>query len=175
MTVDDMDVPLKLHANNGGGAFGAFARAHEKTAGDDLGRDRNVTTIDSQFVRKEQLDKCAQHKIRPSFRTLRTRCFAKAHIAIRGQEQAMCISPMRDAVDKGLVPTNHTDFVVAPLDLMFMMRSAVHRISRGGAVIGADQRVTALDARRAKPSTSRGSTGNLRARRANSRHRRVQL
>ena len=60
---------------------------------------------------------------------------AEAHIANRGREQAMYISPMRDAIDKGLVPTNHTDFVVAPLDQMFMMWSAVNRLSRGGEVI----------------------------------------
>jgi predicted amidohydrolase YtcJ len=56
---------------------------------------------------------------------------------------------MRDAIDKGLVPTNHTDFVVAPLDQMFMMWSAVNRVSRGGEVIGADQRVTAMEALKA--------------------------
>ena len=33
----------------------------------------------------------------------------------------MTISPMRDAIDAGLVPTNLTDFVVAPLDQLFMM------------------------------------------------------
>ena len=42
------------------------------------------------------------------------------------------ISPMRDAIDAGLHPTNHTDFVVAPLDQMMMLCSAVNRISRGG-------------------------------------------
>ena len=52
---------------------------------------------------------------------------------------------MRDAIDKGLRPTNHTDFVVAPLDQMFMLWSAVNRVSRGGEVIGPDQRVTALE------------------------------
>jgi len=56
---------------------------------------------------------------------------------------------MRDAIDKGLVPTNHTDFVVAPLDQMFMMWSAVNRMSRGGELIGADQRVTPLVALKA--------------------------
>jgi predicted amidohydrolase YtcJ len=61
----------------------------------------------------------------------------------------MYLSPMRDAIDKGLMPTNHTDFVVAPLDQMFMMWSAVNRLSRGGEVIGADQRVTALEALKA--------------------------
>jgi hypothetical protein len=57
----------------------------------------------------------------------------------------MYISPMRDAIDAGLRPTNHTDAVVAPLDQMFMLWSAVNRISRAGAEIGPDQRVTALE------------------------------
>jgi predicted amidohydrolase YtcJ len=52
---------------------------------------------------------------------------------------------MRDAIDAGLHPTNHTDFVVAPLDQMFMLWSAVNRISRAGAEIGADQRVTPIE------------------------------
>ena len=86
-----------------------------------------------------------QYKIRPSFYTLHTYYFAEAHIANRGKEQAMYISPMRDAIDAGLHPTNHTDFVVAPLDQMIMLWSAVNRISRAGAEIGPDQRVTPLE------------------------------
>jgi hypothetical protein len=147
-TVYDMGVPLNLHAN-GDGAIDAFLRAHEKAAAGDLGKERNVTMIHSQFVRKDQLDKYVTYKIRPSFYTLHTYYFAEAHIANRGREQAMYISPIRDAIDKGLVPTNHTDFVVAPLDQMFMMWSAVNRLSRGGEVIGADQRVTPLEALKA--------------------------
>ena len=57
----------------------------------------------------------------------------------------MYISPMRDAIDAGLRPTNHTDFVVAPLDQMMMLWSAVNRVSRAGAEIGPDQRVTAFE------------------------------
>jgi hypothetical protein len=147
-TVYAMDVPLNLHAN-GDAAIDAFLRAHEKAAAGDLGKERHVTIIHSQFVRKDQLDKYLTYKIRPSFYTLHTYYFAEAHIANRGREQATYISPMRDAIDKGLVPTNHTDFVVAPLDQMFMMWSAVNRLSRGGAVIGADQRVTPLEALKA--------------------------
>jgi hypothetical protein len=147
--VYDMGVPLNLHAN-GDGAIDAFLRAHEAAAAGDLGKERNVTMIHSQFVRKDQLDKFAQYKIRPSFYTLHTYYFAEAHIANRGKDQAMYISPMRDAIDMGLVPTNHTDFVVAPLDQMFMMWSAVNRVSRDGAMIGADQRVTPLEALKAQ-------------------------
>lgn len=52
---------------------------------------------------------------------------------------------MRDAIDKGLKPTNHTDFVVAPLDQMFMLWSAVNRISRSGEVLGPDQRISPME------------------------------
>jgi len=147
-TVYAMDVPLNLHAN-GDAAIDAFLRVHEKVAAGDLGKDRQVTMIHSQFVRKDQLDKYVTYKIRPSFYTLHTYYFAEAHIANRGREQATYISPMRDAINKGLVPTNHTDFVVAPLDQMFMMWSAVNRLSRAGEVIGAGQRVTPLEALKA--------------------------
>ena len=57
----------------------------------------------------------------------------------------MYISPMRDAIDAGLRPSNHTDFVVAPLDQMMMLWSAVNRISRAGAEIGPGQRVTVFE------------------------------
>ena len=142
--VYDLNVPLNLHAN-GDGAIDAFIKAHEVAAAGDLSKERNVTMIHAQFTRKDQIDKYVQYKIRPSFYTLHTYYFAEAHIANRGKEQAMYISPMRDAIDKGLKPTNHTDFVVAPLDQMFMLWSAVNRVSRGGAVIGADQRVTPME------------------------------
>src|SRR5208283_1317642 len=108
-----------------------------------------VTVIHSQFVRPDQLEKYVQYKITPSLYTLHTYYFAEAHIANRGKEQASFMSPMRAAIDKGLHPTNHTDFVVAPLDQMFVMWTAVNRISRNGVVIGPDQRVTSLEALKA--------------------------
>ena len=142
--VYDLGVPLNLHAN-GDGAIDAFMTAHEAAAAGDLTKDRRVTMIHAQFTRTDQLEKYIQYKITPSFYTLHTYYFAEAHMANRGKEQATYISPMRDAIDKGLRPTNHTDFVVAPLDQMFMLWSAVNRVSRAGAEIGADQRVTPLE------------------------------
>ena len=139
-----LGVPVTFHAN-GDAAIDALFEAHEFAAADDPTRDRNVTVIHAQFTRKDQIPKYVQYKMRPSFYTLHTYYFAEAHIKNRGQEQAMYISPMRDAIDAGLHPTNHTDAVVAPLDQMFMLWSAVNRISRAGAEIGPDQRVTPLE------------------------------
>ncbi len=81
----------------------------------------------------------------PSLYTLHTYYFAEAHIKNRGRQQAEYLSPMRDIIDAGIYPTNHTDFLVAPLDQMFMLWSAVNRVSRSGEIIGADQRVTPLE------------------------------
>lgn len=142
--VYDLGVPLNVHAN-GDAAIDMFLRAHEAAAAGDLSKDRQVTVIHSQFVRPDQLDKYVQYKMRPSLYTLHTFYFAEAHIANRGAQQASYISPLRAAIDKGLQPTNHTDFVVVPLDQMFMLWSAVNRQSRAGQVIGADQRITPLE------------------------------
>jgi hypothetical protein len=45
-----------------------------------------------------------------------------------------------------LRPANHTDFNVAPLDQLFTIHTAVNRISRSGQTIGADERVTPMQA-----------------------------
>lgn len=139
--VYDLNVPLLVHCN-GDAAIDDFLSAYEYARAGDFSRPWNVTAIHSQFLRKDQIAKYVQYKVRPSFYTLHTFYFAEAHIANRGYEQAMYISPMRDAIDAGLRPTNHTDFVVAPLDQMMVLWSAVNRISRAGASIGSDQRVT---------------------------------
>jgi predicted amidohydrolase YtcJ/heat shock protein HslJ len=142
--VYDMNVPLIIHTN-GDAAIDMFLAAYEHARAGDFSRPWNVTTIHTQFMRKDHIPKFVEYKVRPSFYTLHTFYFAETHIANRGKEQGSYISPMRDAIDAGLRPTNHTDFVVAPLDQMFMLWSAVNRVSRGGAEIGPDQRVTPME------------------------------
>ena len=142
--VYEMNVPLLLHCN-GDAAIDAFLTAFEFAREGDYSKPWNVTTIHTQFMRKDHIPKFVEYKVRPSFYTLHTFYFAEAHIANRGEKQAMYLSPMRDAIDAGLRPSNHTDFVVAPLDQMMMLSSAVNRISRGGAKIGPDQRVTPFE------------------------------
>jgi predicted amidohydrolase YtcJ len=164
--VYDFGVPVLFHVN-GDAAIDALIAAHEFAAAGDLTKYRNVTAIHAQFTRKDHIPKYVEYKIRPSFYTLHTYYFADTHIQNRGKEQAMYISPMRDAIDAGLHPTNHTDFVVAPLDQMFMLWSAVNRISRAGAEIGPDQRVTPLEGLKAmtiwaaEQYAEQGSKGSL--------------
>jgi predicted amidohydrolase YtcJ len=89
------------------------------------------------------------YSIIPSLFTQHTYYFGDAHVQLRGKEQADFLSPMRAAIDRGLRPTNHTDFVVTPLDQMFLVWTAVNRFSRSGVVVGADQRITPWEALKA--------------------------
>jgi predicted amidohydrolase YtcJ len=145
----DMNVPLIVHAN-GDATIDMVLEAYARARGTDTTRPWDVTTIHTQFLRKDQLPLFVKYGIRPSFYTLHTFYFAGAHRANRGDEQASYISPMRDAIDAGLRPTNHSDFYVAPLDPMFMMWSAVNRVSREGEVLGPGQRITPLEALKAQ-------------------------
>ena len=136
--VYEMNVPLNLHCN-GDASIDAFLTAYEYARNGDFSKPWNVTTIHSQFMRNDQMAKFVKYNIRPSFYTLHTYYFYEAHLNNRGFEQANYISPVRDAIDIGMKPTNHTDFVVAPLDQMMMLWSAVNRISRAGVKVGPDQ------------------------------------
>jgi predicted amidohydrolase YtcJ len=142
--VYQMGVPLNLHCN-GDASIDSFLQAYEYARGGDYSKPWNVTTIHSQFMRKDQMAKFVKYKIRPSFYTLHTFYFYEAHLKNRGKAEADYISPMRDAINTGLEPTNHTDFVVAPLDQMMMLWSAVNRISRAGVEAGKGQCVSAYE------------------------------
>lgn len=143
--VYDLGLPLNIHAN-GDAAIDVLLAAHVVAAGDEPDRDRRTVAIHSQFVRADQLDRFVEYRIIPSFFTEHTFYFGDAHIRLRGREQADFLSPLRAALDRGLRPTNHTDFVVTPLDQMFLIWTAVNRLARSGEVIGADQRITPLEA-----------------------------
>ena len=162
----DMGLQSSFHAN-GDGAIDMLLKAHEFAAAGDLSTDRRTLSIHSQFIRRDQIDKFVQYRIIPSFFTLHTFYFADTHIRNRGLAQASFLSPMHTAIGKGLRPSNHTDFNVVPLDQMFVVWSAVNRISRSGLLIGGDERVSPYQALQAITTNAayqyfeEGSKGSL--------------
>jgi predicted amidohydrolase YtcJ len=149
--VYDAKLPLIVHCN-GDAAIDNFLNAHELALGDAKSGDHRTAIIHCQFVRDDQLDKIADWKVIPSFYTEHTYFFGSAHVRNRGKEQAHFISPLKSALDKGIVFANHTDFNVAPIDQLFVVWTAVNRISREGDVIGPDERIGAYDALKAVTS-----------------------
>ncbi len=146
--VYDADLPLIVHCN-GDAAIDNFLLAHRMALGDAKAGDHRTSIIHCQFVRPDQLDKIAAWKIIPSFYTEHTYFFADTHIKNRGNAQAEFISPMKTSLSKGIVFVNHTDFNVAPIDQLFVLWTAVNRVSRDGQLIGADERISPLEALKA--------------------------
>ncbi len=141
----DNDAQVIAHCN-GDAAIDMFLEAHRYAAADDLGKDRRTVGIHSQFIRPDQIKRYLDWKLTPSFFTVHTFYFGEAHVANRGQAQAEKLSPLRSAIDAGLLPTNHTDFPVVPIDQMFVVHTAVNRTMRSGEVLGSDERVEPLEA-----------------------------
>ena len=140
---------LQLIAHcNGDAAIDMFLDAH-LGAIKDRNQDLRTTVIHSQFVRPDQLEKYVDYKIMPSFFTEHCYYFGETHLKNRGREQTWFLSPMKTALRMGIRCQNHTDFNVSPIDQMFVLWTAVNRLSRGGEVIGPDERVTPLQALRA--------------------------
>ncbi len=145
--VYDNNLQLIIHCN-GDAAIDMFLECHEKVAKDRFA-DRRTTVIHSQFVRRDQLEKYVDYKIMASFFTEHCFYFGETHLKNRGKEQTFFLSPMKTALEMGIHCANHTDFNVSPIDQLFVMWSAVNRISRKGEVIGPDQRITPIQALRA--------------------------
>lgn len=143
--VYDGGATLFVHCN-GDAAIDALLDAHRFASGGDPAKPRGTVGVHSQFIRRDQLEKYKAWAITPTFFTIHCFYFGDTHVANRGAAQADFISPMKSARALGLRPANHTDFNVAPLDQIYTMHTAVNRLSRSGRVIGADERVTPLEA-----------------------------
>ena len=127
---------------NGDATIDMVLNAH-KAAG--APRDRRTTVIHSQFVRRDQLDEYVQLGVNPSFFTNHTFFWGDLHVENLGKQRAYFSSPMKTARALGLHMTNHSDFLVTPLDTMLILWSSVNRVSRSGQVIGPDERISVLD------------------------------
>lgn len=143
--VYDGGATLFVHCN-GDAAIDALLEAHRFASGGEPAKPRGTVGVHSQFIRRDQLEKYRAWNITPSFFTIHCFYFGDTHVANRGRAQADCISPMKSARALGLRPANHTDFNVAPLDQIFTIHTAVNRISRSAQTIGADERISPLEA-----------------------------
>jgi len=135
------------HAN-GDAAVDMVLKAHQ-AAGIEAEQDRRNVVIHSQFMRPDQLDKYVEYGISPSFFSNHAYYWGDVHTENLGEKRSNFLSPMRSAGEKGIVFSNHTDYVVTPLDPMMTIWTAVARESYSGKIIGEDQRISAYEALKA--------------------------
>ena len=94
----------------------------------------------------DQLDSLKKLDVVASLYPMHTFYWGDWHKKIIGDSLGNMISPTRSALKKGLHITSHTDAPVALPNLMMIMWTTVNRVSRSGAVIGADERLTPYEA-----------------------------
>ena len=148
VTAYENDNQLYIHGN-GDATIDMVIDAHKyacEQLNQPLDKDRRTIVIHSQFVRPDQLQSFKDYNIEPSFFTNHAYFWGDVHLENLGEQRAFFLSPMADAMQMGLKPTNHSDATVTPIDPLFTIWTAVNRESRSNRVIGEDQRISAYQA-----------------------------
>ncbi len=108
--------------------------------------DRRPIVIHSQFIRPDQIPAYARIGVGPSYFSNHTFYFADTHRRNFPNEVVDFISPFAASRAAGLIPSNHSDYPVTPLDTRAQLWSAMARTSRTGVVSGENQREDAWHA-----------------------------
>lgn len=139
------ETPLLAHAN-GDAAADQLINA-VKSGNKKFGKaDRRSVMIHAQTVREDQIDAMLEVGIMPSYFSAHTFYWGDWHRdSVFGVERASRISPLRSSADKGLRYTTHNDTPIVPPDMMRLVWASANRITRSGAVLGAEQRATVYE------------------------------
>ena len=109
--------------------------------------DRRPVMIHSQTVREDQLDEMKALGIIPSFFGMHTYYWGDWHRnSVLGPERAARISPAASALKRNMIYTQHHDAPVSLPSSIMILDSQVNRTTRSGQVLGAEQRVSVMDA-----------------------------
>jgi len=135
---------------NGDAASQQYLNAYEKAIAETGNKsDLRPVMIHCQTVRDDQLDRMAKIKMIASIFVGHVWYWGDVHLRNFGEKRGHHISPVRDALDRGIHVNFHQDPPVTKPDMLHSVWCAVNRISRGGQVIGEDQKISVYDALRA--------------------------
>ncbi|MBR1392462.1 MAG: amidohydrolase [Ruminococcus sp.] len=141
---------INVHTN-GDEAIEQLIRVYSKAAESvpDAAKTRPVS-IHCQTVRSDQLDRIKEAGILVSFFVDHVYYWGDYHLSeILGADRASRISPLGEALKKGIRFTTHQDTPVTRQSPLFAIHNAVNRVTRSGQVLGEQYRISVLDALRA--------------------------
>jgi len=147
----DENRQLLVHCN-GDAASEQFLNAYEKAIAESSNPNKDnlrPVMIHCQTVRNDQLDRMAKLNMIPSIFVGHVYYWGDVHMRNFGPERGHHISPVKDALDRGMVINFHQDTPITKPNMLHSVWAAVNRISRGGNVIGEDQKIGVYDALKA--------------------------
>lgn len=102
--------------------------------------------IHCQTVRDDQLDRMAKIQMIPSIFVGHVNYWGDIHLKNFGDRRGRRVSPVKSALDRGLIYNFHTDTPVVKPKMLHAVWTAVNRITRYGVECGPEQRVGVYDA-----------------------------
>lgn len=145
-TAFSKQIPVLAHAN-GDAAADQLIRAVTAANKARGNLDRRTVMIHAQTAREDQIDAMLTQHIIPSYFSAHTFYWGDWHRdSVFGEQRAKRISPLQSSLDKGLIFTTHNDTPVVPPDMMRLLWASVNRLTRSNQVLGAEQRITPLEA-----------------------------
>ena len=143
---------LSIHCN-GVGAIETIITAVERAQARCPRKDARHLIIHCQMATDEHVRRMKEAGILPSFYGLHVWNWGDRHRDIfLGPDRAARLDPAGSAVRAGLPFSLHADTPVLPQMTMLSIHTAVNRETKGGAVLGPDQRISTLEAVRAYTS-----------------------
>ena len=143
---------LSIHCN-GVGAIETIVTAVERAQARCPRKDARHLIIHCQMATDEHVRRMKEAGILPSFYGLHVWNWGDRHRDIfLGPDRAARLDPAGSAVREGLPFSLHADTPVLPQMTMLSIHTAVNRETKGGAVLGPDQRISTLEAVRAYTS-----------------------
>ena len=108
--------------------------------------DYRPVMIHCQTVRDDQLDRMAQLKMIPSIFIGHTYYWGDIHLKNLGAVRGARISPVKSALERGLIYNFHQDTPVTKPDMLHSVWCAVNRVTRKGQPIGQEQCINVYEA-----------------------------
>ena len=143
---------IAIHGN-GDEAIQLILDAYEEAQKRYPRADARHIIIHCQTVREDQLDRIKRLGVVPSFFVVHTYFWGDRHRDIfLGPDRARRISPLRSALKRGILFSNHNDTFVTPIDPLLSVWSAVNRLTSSGQVLGEEYTISVMDALRSVTS-----------------------
>ncbi len=141
--------PIALHGN-GSAAIDAIITAVQLAQGEFPDPDIRHILVHGQTVQPDQLESLAELGMGVSFFPSHTYYWGDWYRQVLfGEVRAAYISPLASARDAGVRFSVHTDAPVTPIDQLQVAWSAHQRKTLSGAVVGAEESISILEALRA--------------------------
>ena len=140
------DWQLMVHAN-GDAAIDQFIRSTEQVQAKVDNTDRRTVLIHGQYLRKDQVDKLDKLHVFPALFPMHTFYWGDWHRdSVAGPERAKNISPTGWLMARDMKFSIHSDAPVTFPNSMRVLHSAVNRVTRSGAILGAEHKLSPMDA-----------------------------